>query len=542
MPSPLLSRRNFLKLMGAGIATLALGKLIDFSGFKLGGNAHVAKGEPASPWTIGPLTTVTPVHAALIANGKIISIAGSGYHASNKSGPFQANLIDPDTGNSFPFTMTEDLFCNGLCHLANGNVLIAGGTLQYDVDNSEGLFHGLSSAYEFDNLNLNFQKVSSMAHGRWYPTLLVLPDGKVMVVDGLDEYGTRNALVEIYNPPSRTFSIKYDPSSSLTYCVGQGSTLPGAGSPCYGGPNNGVSPITTYYPRMHVMPSGLVLVCGMANTLYIVNPNTGTWTNIGQTQYPRREYGVSFLLPLNNTASERGKVLIAGGQTVSFTPDPATPTAEMIDFNQGTNTTPAVRSVPSMNFGRVFGLPVILPTGKLVIFGGVKQDTDNYIHTPEMFDPLTETWSSLPDANVSRTYHSVALLLGDGRVWLASGTPDRVSWEHRTEFYNPPYYFDNNRPVINGIVTSAPYGGTIRIPTQNGSAITSVSLVRLMATTHHYDANARLVWLQITGTDSAGINVSAPINSNVAPPGHYMIHIINGSGVPSVASMIKIPA
>src|SRR6478672_6213684 len=136
MPSPLMSRRNFLKLMGAGITTLALGKLIDFSGFKLGENAQIAKGEPASPWTIGPLTTVTPVHAALIANGKIISIAGSGYHASNKSGPFQANLIDPDTGNSFPFTMTEDLFCNGLCHLANGNVLIAGGTLQYDVENS----------------------------------------------------------------------------------------------------------------------------------------------------------------------------------------------------------------------------------------------------------------------------------------------------------------------------------------------------------------------------------------------------------------------
>ena len=29
-----------------------------------------------------------------------------------------------------------------------------------------------------------------MAHGRWYPTLVTLPDGKVVIVNGFDEYGT----------------------------------------------------------------------------------------------------------------------------------------------------------------------------------------------------------------------------------------------------------------------------------------------------------------------------------------------------------------
>jgi beta-glucanase (GH16 family) len=50
----------------------------------------------------------------------------------------------------------------------------------------------------------------------------------------------------------------------------------------------------------------------------------------------------------------------------------------------------------------------------------------------------------------------------------------------------------------------------------------------------------RFVWLQVTGTDSAGITVSAPINASVAPPGYYMIHILNNQNVPSVAQIIRI--
>jgi hypothetical protein len=62
-----------------------------------------------------------------------------------------------------------------------------------------------------------------------------------------------------------------------------------------------------------------------------------------------------------------------------------------------------------------------------------------------------------------------------------------------------------------------------------------------MATTHHYDANQRLVWLQITNRGSSSITVSAPINANIAPPGYYMIFILNSSGVPSVGRIVKIP-
>jgi len=548
-----ISRKDFLKLVGAGATVLVFAKFFDFSGLKglsqLSSSSSSpnslsqlpqARAQSSEPWTVGPLSSIAAIHASLLPNGKILAIAGSGYHAATKDGPYEAKIVDPNTGSEVPYTFSEDFFCIGHCHLANGNVLCAGGTTKYDTDNPEGRFQGLNSAYEFNVYTNSFEKVTSMAHGRWYPTLITLTDGKAWVVDGLDEFGIRNALVEVYDPATKRFNIQYDPTSSITYCAGQTSTLPGAGTQCYGGPNQGVSPPLSLYPRAHLMPSGLILVCGMDRPLYLVNPTTGAWTALGQTQF-FREYGVSFLLPLNNTATERGRVLIAGGNINPVFPQPATRTAEMIDFNAGTNTAPVVRNSASMNVGREFGMPIILPTGKLVVFGGTIANALDYNHTPEIFDPVSETWTTLPDANVSRTYHSIALLLLDGRVWVTSGTPDRISWEHRTEFYNPPYVFANNRPTINGRVRSAQYGGTINIPTANATDIASVSLVRLGSQTHHFDPNMRLVWLQIVRRDSTSIDVSAPINANIAPPGFYMIHVLNANEIPSVAQVIKIP-
>ena len=95
------------------------------------------------------------------------------------------------------------------------------------------------------------------------------------------------------------------------------------------------------------MPSGLLLVCGMDNEVYLVNPNTGVWTFVGSTQFVWRDYGNTFLLPLHNTATERGKVLIVGGQFGEV--DPATATSEMIDFDAGTNTAPVLRNSASLS-------------------------------------------------------------------------------------------------------------------------------------------------------------------------------------------------
>ncbi|MGH9910792.1 MAG: galactose oxidase-like domain-containing protein, partial [Nitrososphaerales archaeon] len=242
----------------------------------------------------------------------------------------------------------------------------------------------------------------------------------------------------------------------------------------------------------------------------------------------------------NNTASQRGKVMIVGG-SIDWQ-SPATAVCEMIDFDAGTNTAPVFRTTGSLSTGRRFPVPIMLPTGELMVFGGAYGLADEYVRTPELFNVQTEAWSTLPAAKVSRTYHQSGLLLLDGRVWTASGQPNRAEWERRTEIFSPWYMFAGTRPVINGRVKSAPYGGTLRIPTTDGAGITKVSLVRLPTYTHHYNPDMRLIWLQIISSDSTGVTVSAPINNRIAPPGDYMIHILNSANVPSEAKVVRLPA
>jgi hypothetical protein len=66
-----------------------------------------------------------------------------------------------------------------------------------------------------------------------------------------------------------------------------------------------------------------------------------------------------------------------------------------------------------------------------------------------------------------------------------------------------------------------------------------VSLIRLGAVTHAFDQNQRFQRLAFTA-DATGLTVRAPSSSNRAPPGHYMVFILNGAGVPSVARIIRI--
>ena len=129
----------------------------------------------------------------------------------------------------------------------------------------------------------------------------------------------------------------------------------------------------------------------------------------------------------------------------------------------------------------------------------------------------------------------------DGSVWTAGSTPGSGgNWELRTEFFRPSY-FSSTRPTISGNPTVGGYGGSITIPTPNPTNIARVSLVKLGCTTHHYDIDMRLIWLQITSRGTNSVTVSAPISANIAPAGYYMIHVLDNALVPSVANIIKIP-
>ena len=84
-------------------------------------------------------------------------------------------------------------------------------------------------------------------------------------------------------------------------------------------------------------------------------------------------------------------------------------------------------TVGSLASGRKYLAPVLLPDGKVVVFGGADGPGRNGDprYASEMFDPPMETWTSLSSASVPRVYHQVALLLPDGRVWIARSTLTR---------------------------------------------------------------------------------------------------------------------
>src|SRR5713226_8873933 len=150
--------------------------------------AACAQSSVLGQWQILPYTMpINPVHTALLYNGKVLIVSGSGNVAGNTN--FQAALWDPQAGTITTQPVAWDMFCNGMVVLPDGRPFVMGGTLQYDP------FYGSLQTSAFDPATGNFVDLHSMAHGRWYPTGTTLSDGRVMVFSGLDETSNTNTLV-----------------------------------------------------------------------------------------------------------------------------------------------------------------------------------------------------------------------------------------------------------------------------------------------------------------------------------------------------------
>jgi hypothetical protein len=181
----------------------------------------------------------------------------------------------------------------------------------------------------------------------------------------------------------------------------------------------------------------------------------------------------------------------------------------------------------------------VLADGKLLASGGSGGfgfDNQNFpVYPSEMWNPATGNWTTMDSISVYRGYHSTALLLPDGRVLSAGGEQTGAS----AEIYSPPYLFKGARPTITSGPASVKYGQVFLVATPDAANISQVTWIRLGSVTHSYNQNQRLNHLQFAQA-TGGLNVTAPANANLAPPGHYMLFLVNSNGVPSVASIIQI--
>jgi len=452
--------------------------------------------------TLPYLMPINPVHEALMNNGKVLIVSGSGNVPLNTN--FQAGVWDPRTGTITTQAVGWDMFCNGMVVLSDGQVFVNGGNLQYDP------FQGELRSSAYDPATGQFTDLPNMAHGRWYPTVTMLGDGRVMTFSGLTETSATNTTVEIYTAGSG-WSQEY------------------------------AAPWTPpLYPRMHLLPDGTVFYSGWTTDSKIFDPSTKAWSILAYTNYSGdRIYGSSVLLPLTPANSYKPAVMIFGGG------NPATVTTEIIDLSAPT---PTWRYGPPMSRPRIEMNATLLPNGKVLATGGSAYDEDTATASlnADLYDPVTDTFSSAGANAFPRLYHSNSLLLPDGTVLLAGGNPHRGSFEQHMEIYSPAYLFNADgslatRPAITGVTPAAAigYGGLFQVQTPDAASITSVVLMRPGAPTHAFDMEQRFVGLSYT-VGSGVLNVTGPPNGNVAPPGYYMLFILNSAGVPSVASFVQL--
>jgi hypothetical protein len=334
-----------------------------------------------------------------------------------------------------------------------------------------------------------------------------------MAFSGLKKTGGTNTTVEIYDPASSTWNSP----------VTAGWTPP-------------------LYPRLHVLPNGQVFYSGPGTGSRLFNPSSSTWSTVTNTNYSNaRSYGTSVLLPLTPANNYDPKVMIMGGH------NPATNTTEIIDLNAAN---PIWQYGPNMSQPRIELNAVILPTGKILALGGSSVDEQGAYASlnADLYDPASNTFSSAGANTYPRLYHSVALLLPNATVWLAGGNPSRGTYQQHMEIYKPAYLFTPSgslaaRPSISSAPTSITWATNnpqpFAVNTSQANTIASVVLVRMGAVTHAFNTDQRLVGLSFA-VGTGVLNVTPPPNQNIAPPGYYMLFLINNPGVPSVAKFIQL--
>jgi hypothetical protein len=483
----------------------------------------LAQAQVTGQWVTLPYTMpINPIHVGLMHTGKVLIVAGSENTLTHhklklsKAAVWYLGGGDITQGNiTRTLDLTWDVFCNGWAFFPDGRCLVIGGTAQYPSFRGAH-FLGEPRTTVFDPVTEKFSQMQYMAHGRWYATGIVLPDGRIMAFSGYNEKGVVNNQVEFYTVGSgwsSPFTAPYSPN---------------------------------LYPWLHVLPDGRIFNSGGSGYSNMFDPSTLTWTVkfLRTSTGLNRTYGNSVLLPLL-PPNYAARVMILGGCIPN-----ATATTEIIDFSKSSPAWVRMANMPSG--ARVEGNSVLLPNGKLLVQGGSRVDNDATTATlgADLFDPATGSWSSTKPggagfASFARMYHSVALLLPDATVATAGSNPPSGQIDYHIEIYSPAYLFNADgspatRPVITGAPLCIGYNSVpFTVQTPDALNIQSVVLVKSGSDTHAYDMEQRLVGLTFTPTSGA-LTVNAPPNSNIAPPGYYMLFVLNQAGVPSIASFVQV--
>jgi hypothetical protein len=422
----------------------------------------------------------------------------------------------------------------------------------------------------FDPATNLVTRVGEMAIRRWYPTCTTLDDGRALIVGGYANGVPLLLEMDIFagiaptdgdtwldgGPKNETYEI-FDPQGTH---LERGKFLD--------------SSQQTLYPFVKLLPGGALFVHNRHVTrLFFKNQANPRLDPLGRTDSGRRYrnvlsknfrtypgQGACVLLPLIST-EQGARVLIVGGANEAAQgvnrDSPATNTAEVFTFaseRSPSEDQPGWRGIDAMAYRRFMSDAVLLPDESVLVTGGsthgVADENHGPVMTAERLDTRTLTWSTMATQTVPRRYHSVALLLPDGRVLTAGSTgsfvhsiPNRkasLDLEYRLEVYEPPYLFKGHRPKIVAAPESISYATTMDIDYEGTSSLSSIVFIRPGAVTHTNDMDQRCVRLWIEADKAGRVTVRTPIDGTWAPPGWYLLFVLDGDRVPSIARFVHL--
>ena len=458
-----------------------------------------------------------PLHLSLLPTGRLLAW---GQYEAGTTAMANPRLWNPSAGppsSAISLATPEMLFCSGHALMADGQVMVSGG--HYGDD------RGLRATNIFDPATQTWASgLPKMALGRWYPTVTTLADGRMVTVAGRDSASNVVLVPEIWE-------------------AGKWVRLPGA------------SLRLPYYPMDFLAPNGKVFYAGervQARWLDVdatTASGRGKWSTTTALKHRwafNRDYGSAVMY-------ETGKVLVVGGggdpnrSTTDARSSSPSATAETIDLNVAG---PAWANTDPMRFARRHLNATVLPDGQVLVTGGTSAGGFNTlsgaVRAAEAWNPQTGRWTQLAANAVDRVYHSVSLLLPDGTVLHgASGDANDLSGQpyparRSHEIFRPPYLFKGVRPTITSLSkTTVGYGETFTVNTVFAAQITGVRWIRLGSVTHGFDANQRVNTLTFS-RGSGLVRVTAPANARRAPPGHYLLFLLNRNGVPSFGRVVRV--
>ena len=471
---------------------------------------------------------IVPVSAVVLPNDKLLTFSAVDTMAFDKTPDTITNVavLDLKTGRVTEpdeVNTNHQMFCEGLAMLPDGRVLINGGS----NDRATTIYDPYTNTWSVGPL---------MNIPRAYQGDTTLSTGQVLTLGGswYDSAGDKNG--EIFTASGTSGSWRELPGVVASKIL----TADPAG--VFRADN---------HAWLFAQPNGTVFQAGPSKQMnWITTSGNGGMTAAGKRGTTSDEmngnavmYGV-------------GKIVAVGGATAyqdagSVVDVQATRRATTINISGGPKKPVKVANTSDMAYARAFSNSVVLPNGEVLVVGG-QQHPEPFTDTgavlsPELWNPATGKFTVMAPELIPRNYHSVAILLPDGRVFSGGGglCGDCTTNHPDGQIFSPPYLFNPNgtarsRPVIKTAPAKTTTGSTITVTTN--SATPRFALIRMAAVTHSVDNDQRLVPVTpvaVKGaTDKYHLKLSG--SKGVLLPGNYMLFALNSRGTPSVAKIINI--